>query len=386
MSLDLKGRSATSEPMRTDWRLIGLLFLAGLFAAAQFAKIALTLGDLGAIYDGAALPFAVSALSVAGIAFGVTAGMIVAQFGPRRVLLLALGAASALSVSQAFLPSFQIFMALRLVEGFSHLAIVVAAPTLMAAISGPRDVPVAMGLWGTFFGVGFAGAAAVIPLLGGPAQVYVAHGAFGFLLLLALWPLLPKGVARGQWEGNVWARHMAIYTRPRLVAPALGFLWHTIMFLGLLTFLPNVLGDWTGPLLPILALIGTFGAGWLAKWIRPGTVLLAGFGATVVGLLFALVVPVPLQVWVVLAVFVAIGLVPGASFANVPALNEDPADQARANGAIAQLGNIGTAASTPVFAAAVVFGFEGLALVAVAVSAVGFVLVWLIHRKIAKSA
>ena len=372
--------------MQTDWRLIGLLFMAGLFAAAQFAKIALTLEDLGAIYDGAALPFAVSALSVAGIAFGVTAGMIVAQFGPRRVLLLALGAASALSVSQAFLPSFQIFMALRLVEGFSHLAIVVAAPTLMAAISSRRDVPVAMGLWGTFFGVGFAGAAAVIPLLGGPAQVYVAHGAFGVLLLLALWPLLPKGVARGHWEGNVWARHVAIYTNPRLVAPALGFLWHTIMFLGLLTFLPSVLGDWTGPLLPLLALIGTFGAGWLAKWIRPGTVLLVGFGATVVGLMLALVVPVPLQVWVVLAVFVAIGLVPGASFANVPALNEDPADQARANGAIAQLGNIGTAASTPVFAAAVVFGFEGLALVAVAVSAVGFVLVWLIHRKIAKSA
>ncbi|SMX22336.1 MFS transporter [Boseongicola aestuarii] len=372
--------------MRTDWRLIGLLFLAGLFAAAQFAKIALTLQDLGAIYDGAALPFAVSAVSVAGIVFGVTAGMIVAQFGPRNVLLSALLVASILSISQAFLPSFQLFMALRLVEGFSHLAIVVAAPTLMAALSSPRDVSVSMGLWGTFFGVGFAGSAAVIPLLDGPSQVYVAHGAFGLALFAALWSLLPRGAVRGHWQGDIIARHVAIYTNSRLLAPALGFLWHTIIFLGLLTFLPGVLGEWTGPLLPLLALAGTFGAGWLARWIAPKTVLLVGYTLTVAGLAIALIASASFQVWVVMAVFVAIGLVPGASFANVPALNADPADQARANGAIAQLGNIGTAASTPLFAAAVVFGFKGLAAVAIAVSLIGFAFVWFIHRKIAKSA
>ena len=124
--------------MRTDWRLIGLLFLTGLFAAAQFAKISLTLVDLGRIYPGAALPFAVSALSVAGILFGVAAGMIVAQFGARRVLLVALASASVISLSQSVLPSFQIFMGLRIVEGFSHLAIVVAA--VMSAV-GAAGIP-----------------------------------------------------------------------------------------------------------------------------------------------------------------------------------------------------------------------------------------------------
>jgi MFS family permease len=330
--------------------LIGLLFLTGLFAAAQFAKISLTLVDLGRIYPGAALPFAVSALSVAGILFGVAAGMIVAQFGARRVLLVALASASVISLSQSVLPSFQIFMGLRIVEGFSHLAIVVAAPTLMAAVSTPRDVSVAMGLWGTFFGVGFAGAAAVIPLLAGPSQSYIVHGAFGLVLMGALWPLSPRGLARGVWEGNVLARHVAIYGSPRMVAPALGFLWHTIMFLGLLTFLPKVLGAWTGPVLPLV------------------------------------IAPEPARIWIVMALFVIVGLVPGASFANVPALNKDPADQARANGAIAQLGNIGTAASTPLFAAVLMFGFNGLAVAAIVISAVGCGLVWLIHRKIEKSA
>ena len=372
--------------MRTDWRLIFLLFLAGLFAAAQFAKIALTLEPLAEVFPSQPLPFAVSALSVGGIFFGVIAGMVVARFGPRRVLMFALGVAAVLSFAQGVLPSFHVFMGLRLLEGLSHLAIVVAAPTLMAVVSAPKDVPVAMGLWGTFFGVGFAGAAAIIPFLGGPSSVYVAHGGFGLALLLALWPLLPKLGAREPLSGSILARHVAIYSNPRLFAPAMGFLWHTIMFLGLLTFLPRFLGEWTAPVLPLLALVGTFGAGWLAKYVTPRSILLAGFGLTIVGFALALLINGDLRLWVVMALLVVIGLVPGASFANVPALNSDSADQARANGAIAQLGNIGTATSTPLFAAVAAGGFAGVAWTAMVISAVGAVLVWLIHKRIAKSA
>ncbi|MEM9426760.1 MAG: MFS transporter [Pseudomonadota bacterium] len=372
--------------MHTDWRLIGLLFLAGLFAAAQFAKIALTLEPLADVYPGAPLPWAVSALSVAGIILGVTAGMIVAQFGARRVVLLALCVASLLSLLQGFLPAFSLFMGLRLVEGLSHLAIVVAAPTLMAAVAQPKDVPVAMGLWGTFFGVGFAGTAAVLPLLPGPAAVYVAHGVFGLILVAALWPLLPRGIARGTWQGGIIARHIAIYTSPRILAPALGFLWHTLMFLGLLTFVPRFLGAWSAPVLPLLALVGTLGAGWLARRFAPADILLAGFALTIFGGVFVLLSSGSLQTAVVIALFVVMGLVPGASFANVPALNADAADQARSNGAVAQIGNIGTASSVPLMAATVAIGLPGLISAAMAISALGMVSVWLIHRKIAKSA
>ena len=372
--------------MRTDWRLIGLLFLVGLFAAAQFAKIALTLVDLGAVFPAGFLPYAVSALSVAGILFGVTAGMIVAQFGARRVLLVALAGAAVLSLIQSFLPPFQIFMGLRVIEGFTHLAIVVAAPTLMVAVSAPRDVPVSMGIWGTFFGVGFAAAAVMIPILGGPGHVYVAHGIYGCILWGALWALLPRGGPRGTWEGGVWARHIAIYSSPRMFAPALGFLWHTIMFLGILTFLPGFLGTWTGPVLPLLALIGTFGAGWLARVFAPRSILIFGFLATSAGFALAFAVPEVARLSVVLVLMVIIGLVPGASFANVPALNATLADQARANGAIAQFGNIGTAASTPLFALVSSGGFGGLALAGMVISLIGAGLVWLIHRKIASFA
>lgn len=233
--------------MRTDWRLILLLFVVGLFAAAQFAKIALTLEPLAAVYPDRALPFAVSAQSVMGILFGVTAGVIVARLGVRRVLLGALVAGAFVSGLQALLPPFEVFMALRLAEGAAHLALVVAAPTLMAAASAQRDVPIAMGLWGTFFGVGFAASAVLVPLLASPSKVYLAHGAGLLCLAVLLWPLLPRGRARLEGGEGLIARHIAIYRNPRIFSGAAGFLWHAATFLGLLTFLPRFLGGRAGP-------------------------------------------------------------------------------------------------------------------------------------------
>ncbi len=50
------------------------------------------------------------------------------------------------------------------------------------------------------------------------------------------------------------------------------------------------------------------------------------------------------------------GLIQGASFAAVPQLNRAAAAQSRANGAMAQMGNIGNTIGTPIMAAALAFG------------------------------
>jgi hypothetical protein len=47
----------------------------------------------------------------------------------------------------------------------------------------------------------------------------------------------------------------------------------------------------------------------------------------------------------------ALGIVQGASFASIPELNAGSDDRARAAGAVAQLGNLGTTTGTPVLAA-----------------------------------
>ncbi|MBV0911699.1 MFS transporter [Anianabacter salinae] len=374
----------------TDWILVILLFVAGLFAAGQFAKISLSLGALAEVYPGrdGVLPLAVSMVSLTGIIFGATAGAIVARVGVRKVLLAALIAGALLSLAQATLPPFLPFMALRLLEGAAHLAIVVSAPTLMAAVAVPRDKPVVMGLWGTFFGIGFALTAILAPAViarFGAGGVFAAHGAGLLVLALALAPRLPRGVAKAEAAGGWIERHLAIYRNPRRIAPALGFVFHTLTFISLLTYLPRWLGPWSGPVLPLIALVGTFGAGYLARALPPARIVQLGFALGAGLMLVLIAVPEGWRVAVTLPLFVAIGLVPGASFALVPALNEDSADQALAQGAVAQMGNIGTATSTPIFALTLGAGLAGTGLLFIALSLAGLVVVTLVHRRVRRS-
>jgi hypothetical protein len=71
----------------------------------------------------------------------------------------------------------------------------------------------------------------------------------------------------------------------------------------------------------------------------------------------------------------ALGIVQGASFASIPELNATAGDRARASGAVAQLGNLGTTTGTPVLAALLAAsGPPGLALAAIALCALGIAL------------
>ncbi|WP_422073818.1 MFS transporter [Tranquillimonas rosea] len=380
--------AADAAPSRVSaWvRILGL-FVIGLFAAAQFAKISVALPQLEALYPEATgrMAFAVAANGVAGIVLGVLGGALVASVGARRVLCLALVGAGALSLAEALVPSFAVFMVLRLLEGVTHLLIVVAAPTLMAASAPPRIRPVAMGLWGTFMGVGFAVTALVgVPVLeaGGVPVFFVAHGLGMLALAAVVAPLMPS-LPRGGRMPGLTAAHRATYGRLPRITPALGFLWYTLNFVALVTFLPPLLGPGAAVILPLVALIGTFGAGELSRRIGPLTVGRAGFALTALLMPAIWLVPETAQLPVAAAAFVTMGLIPGATFAAVPALNPEPADQAGANGAIAQLGNVGSTIGTPLFSVALIAGPMGLSLVSALLCVAG-IFVWsLLSRKVA---
>ncbi len=363
-----------------------LLFVAGLFASGQFAKIALTLEPLGAAFPGAghALPFLVSLVGLTGIVFGATAGLLAARWGLRRVLTIALVSAALLSLVQALMPPLPVFVLLRLLEGAAHLSIVVTAPTLMVASAAPRDHSVVMGLWGTFFGVGFALMALVVPPLvtaGGPGLVFALHGVGFLILAVLLRPRLPT-IRSAPPKIGFLAQHLAIYRDPRMIAPGLGFLWHALQFLALLTFLPAYLSTGAAVLLPLAALLGTLGAGllarrWPARWITVGA-----FTASAAALATLIVVPEGLRLPTALLTFVLIGLIPGAAFASIPELNAATANQARAQGALAQMGNIGTTTGPPLFALVLWAGLPGLVGLAVAISMIGAAILALILMRI----
>jgi len=368
----LTAAAGQTEGAATDWWLVAILYAAGLGAAAQYGKASVAFEVLRATYPGAGanVGFAVSLVGVVGIALGVVAGLVVARFGYRRALVWALLGGAATSGLQALVPPFGAFLALRVAEGVSHLAIVVAAPTLIAEISAPRHRGVALTIWGTFFGVAFA----LLAVLGRPladaaglGALMAAHGAYMAAVALLVVRQVPAGRPREHEAlriADVVRRTVRIYRSPRIGAPAAGWLFYTFSFVSLLTLVPPyVAADLRAAVtfaMPLVSIAASLTLGVALLRLFPAVIVVQiGFaGSAVCAVALA---AMPGQPALCLGIAAALGLVQGASFAAVPQLNSDAEDRALANGGLAQSGNVGNTLGVPVLAAAIAaFGATGL--------------------------
>ncbi|WP_136634324.1 MFS transporter [Pseudooceanicola onchidii] len=358
--------------------LIALLLLAGMTAAGQFAKISVIFPELALTYPeaGASLGFLVSIISLTGVLTGLVAGMMVARIGLRRVVVGGLLLGAALSAVQALMPPLPVMLMTRALEGLSHIALVVAIPTLIAQLSADRHRPYTMTLWGSYFGVTFAlvaWAGAPLARSHGPGILFLIHAGVMVVLAGVLALALPRGVVARRQDPlpgvrQILANHPRIYASPRIAAPALGWLFYTLTFVALLTVLPPYLPDATRATLsfwmPIAGIIVSLTLGaQLLRRMPAVTIVLIGLAAAAVSVVLMWLMPGAFLPPVLL--FGSLGLVQGASFTAIPQLNPDPADQALANGALAQMGNLGNLLGTPVLLAMVTpMGFDGAILFA----------------------
>lgn len=343
------------------------LWAAGLGAAAQFGKASLSFDLLAPAWPGAgptALGLFVSIVGVPGLILGTTAGIFVQAAGYRRVLVGALAMGAVLSALQALVPPLAVMLVLRVIEGLSHLAVVVAAPVLIAQVTPVARQGLAMSLWSSFFGVTYT----LLAIFGrplaeaaGPGALFLAHAGYMAVLALVLWQVLPRGIggaaeALPRW-GAVLRQHRRIYASARVAAPAFGFFCYTITYVAVLTLLPPFLGGalqvqlalW----MPLVSIIVSLTLGvWLLGRLAAVRVVMLGFfwaAGMALGLWFVW----GQAIWVLglsLGLAGALGLVQGASFAAIPQLNAAPGDRAQAAGAVAQLGNLGTTTGTPLLA------------------------------------
>lgn len=349
-----------------------VLWLAGLGAAAQFGKLSFSLDLIAARYPLAgpvALGLVLSVVGLVGLVFGTTAGLLVARIGPRRALTAALALGAGLSALQSLPLPYGLMMLSRVLEGVSHLAIVVVGPVLIAGITPPRHQGLAMTLWSSFFGVTYAGLALLAPALlrHGLPGLFMPHAALMLALALVLGRLLPADPPppKRDRQGGLLRQHLEIYASPRLAAPALGFVNYTAIYVAALTLLPPALpGAQVGLLavgMPLISILASLTLGvWALRRMAAVRLVQAGFGlggVAAVGLwwvwghdggLGAAKDGAMLVLGLVFAA--AMGIVQGASFASIPELNATAEDRARAAGAVAQLGNLGTTTGTPILA------------------------------------
>lgn len=340
------------------------LWCAGLGAAAQFGKVSFALEFFATRYPLAgpvALGLIVSVVGMVGLVFGTTAGLLVARIGPRRAIVAALALGAVVSAAQVLDLPYPLLIATRILEGLSHLSIVVVGPTMIASITPARHQGLAMTLWSSFFGVTYAVLALLAPaaLAGGLAGLYLPHALFMAALAVLLWGLLPTDPPSPPQaaKGGLLAQHLAIYASPRIAAPALGFVNYTAIYVAVLTLLPPLMppalvgAAAAGMPLVSIALSLTFGV-WALRFIPAVGLVQVGFAVGALSVL-ALWLLWGQGLWMLAAALVfagAMGVVQGASFASIPQLNATADDRARASGAIAQLGNLGTTTGTPLLA------------------------------------
>lgn len=366
------------------------IWAAGLGAAAQFGKISVLYEVLGQVYAGQAgvgIGAMVSVVGMVGLVFGTTAGLMVARVGARRAMLAALALGAAVSLLQSAFPPYPVMMASRVLEGVSHLTIVVVGPVAIAGIAAPARQGLAMTLWSSFFGVTYGALALLAPPLiaaHGAAALFLAHAGW-MLAMLALLAVLmpaagPQPAVAGQ--GGLLARHLAIYASPRMAAPAMGFVCYTVTYVAVLTLLPGVVTKGWGPLtgfaMPLVSIAVSLSLGvWLLSRMPAFRLVQAGFAAAILaaGGLWLAWGSGAAEAACALALAAALGIVQGASFAAIPQLNAAEADRAGAAGAVAQLGNLGTTTGTPVLALILATaGATGLAAFLIGFSALGIAL------------
>jgi MFS family permease len=362
--------------------LVVLLWCAGLGAAAQFGKISILFETLRASYGAngeVALGLVVSIVGMVGLIFGTTAGLLVARIGPRRASVAALLAGAAMSALQSLMPAYPLMLASRIVEGASHLAIVVVGPTMIATLAPEARRPLAMTLWSSFFGVTYTVLALIGPYAT-PTGLFLGHAAYMSALAAILAATLPPDPRRPPAPlGNLLKQHAEIYASPRLAAPAMGFCCYTFLYVAVLTLLPPETPATQRALIaagmPLVSIAVSLTLGVrLLRHISAVRLVQWGYAAAVPGflLLWALWGNGAGMVAGGFLLSAALGIVQGASFSSIPELNQTPEDRARAAGAVAQLGNLGTTTGTPVLAAILASaGPAGLAVAATVLCGIG---------------
>lgn len=345
-------------------KIILILWLAGLCAAAQFAKIGHILPELQVLYPyaGSSLGFLLSLISLVGALLGLIAGVLVGRIGSRSVLLMGLVAGSLISLIQSFNLPLNLLLASRVLEGASHLAIVVAAPTLVAQHSNERMRAAAMTLWGTFFGVSFALTAWLgLPLVAakGVDALFFAHALVTGAAALLVAVMIPKPAKPAENKtpntrpfsvSDIYQQHKQAWSSPTIAAPAAGWIFYTITFVALLAVLPGLMPieqrAFTAASLPLASIASSMTLGIvLLKRFSAVQVICTGFISAIGFALLLLLIPS--EPLVAILLFASLGLVQGASFAAIPQLNKTSAKQALANGTLAQAGNIGNLCGTP---------------------------------------
>ncbi|WP_341893102.1 MFS transporter [Variovorax sp. YR752] len=382
-----------------------LVFAAGVCAALHVGKlppaIATLQRELGMSLVEAG--FLLSLVQAAGMAAGIAFGVIADAIGLRRSMLIGLLLLAAASALGALVDGVPWLLALRALEGFGFLMVVLPAPGLIRRLVAPARLSVMLGVWGTYMPLG-----AAIGLLIGPLWIAALGWRSWWALLgvlsAAMALLLRRRVADAP-APPTGSQNLSVARRLRLtlghVGPwlvALSFALYSSQWLAVIGFLPVIytsagIGAGTTGVLTALAaavnMLGNLAAGRLLhRGARPPWLLAAGFSVMALAAAAAFAggaeagLPPALRYAAVLVFSMVGGMIPATLFAL--AIRVAPGEQTVSTtvGWMQQWSAFGQFAGPPVVAwlAARAGGWQWTWLATGAASLAGLLLAWAVAR------
>jgi cyanate permease len=285
----------------TRWDIIFLILFAGSVGAAQLGKLPGALpvirADLGIGLVTAG--WIISTFVLVGAIGSVGAGLVGDRFGHRRILLTGAALVAAGSFVGAAANGSAALIASRIVEGIGYIAVISAAPVLIARAASDRHRPIAFGVWSFYMPFGMASMVALSPFLiaatGGWRGLWVINGGLSVAALAVLWVMM-RGSRFQPIRNDAPVRirdirRVVASPGPWVIAVAFGA--YSLVYLSSMAFLPTFLIEREGMAPGTAALLigvaifmnapGCFVGGWMMKRDVPGWVgIAAGYAGMAV--------------------------------------------------------------------------------------------------------
>jgi predicted MFS family arabinose efflux permease len=351
-------RAIRKTEIATRWGVVVIAMLAAVIAAGHVGKLPPALPGIRAELglDIVAAGWLASIFSATGMMSAIVFGAVASRLNPWRtaitglVLLTASGLGGALAASSA-----QLFVS-RFLEGLGFLAVVVAAPSLIASATSGRERGMALGFFAAYMPAGvsimiFAAPAALY--LGGWRLLWIAVAslaATGALLMAAI------GRTQGipsQARAVPWSTIGQALAQPGPWLMAGCFALYGAQLYALITWMPTFMIEERGAdpavasaltaLIVVANGICSFFGGWLLhRGAAPWAMIVVAGAAMAISAFtaFSGAMPDAVRYLASLTLCGAGGVAAAASFASAPLFAATPAQTGVLNGLIVQASNL----------------------------------------------
>jgi MFS family permease len=357
------GRSETpesSERKLTAWAAISLLYLAGCTTALHIGKIPVAIPLLQDIWQLSLTQsgLIISLHSILIASCGLLIGLTARRLGYAPLAVLGVATVGAGSLLGSFATSLPLLLVGRSIEGLGWIISVIVLPSLISALSTPKDRPLVMAVWASFLPAG-----AGIMLLIAPTLQDNGGWQLSWFLGSAV-SLLAGGVVylivRNHRQEFARLRGVSGPTdfsdlRQRIVWLFSGcFLLYSFSYLPLISFLPLLLVEtsnltlgWASSIAALVMLcnsVGSISAGfYLRRGYSPSMLMIVGALSSGVCAVFVFA-PVSAMVVRIICAFAFSmfgGLIPGVLFSTMPSAASHPSSTGLLIGLMMQLAGVG---------------------------------------------